>query len=185
MDSEYAAFSVLLKEMKWGDCGSSSRRGLLGLCTQQCCWGRKEQLDSRDTQDWQGLDVVDGEEGGIEKDPVFLTWGTERVAECLNKIKSLRRSCFENHLQTQQCSWNHRPFMLSASLLPLEVAFFRLSSPPSPISFPLGKSLALPPWQKLSALVGSYQVSDLEISLEGNEIPWARRGLPALHTHTL
>ena len=42
MDSEYAAFSVLLKEMKWGDCGSSSRRGLLGLCTQQCCWGRKE-----------------------------------------------------------------------------------------------------------------------------------------------
>ena len=44
--------------------------------------------------------MVDGEEGGIEKDPVFLTWGTERVAECLNKIKSLRRSCFENHLQT-------------------------------------------------------------------------------------
>jgi len=41
------------------------------------------------------LDVVDGEEGGIEKEPVFFAWSTGRVAECLNKIKSLRRSCFK------------------------------------------------------------------------------------------
>lgn len=39
--------------------------------------------------------MVDGEEGGIEKEPVFLSWSAGRVAECLNKIKSLRRSCFE------------------------------------------------------------------------------------------
>lgn len=38
----------------------------------------------------------DEEEGGIEDEPVFLTWGTGGVAESFSKIQSLRRSRFES-----------------------------------------------------------------------------------------